>query len=154
LDVGVDTIIDEARVAFVFVLPGPECLEQGSEADFAGRIFLSICQLREDFADGPYSPAPDVRHQPRFLQRYARHVVVFGRVVPDLANTGLQNLCHETLARTAAASGSRAGRNPGDALASLNLNRVDDLLFAHAVAIANLRVVRKVRGLQQRNTGR
>ncbi len=104
LDVGVDAVIDETRVALVFVFAGPQRFEKGSEADLAGGVFSSFRQLRKDFADRLDSAIADFGHKPRLLKRYARNVVVLGRVVADLTDAGFKNLRHQALARTAAAS--------------------------------------------------
>ena len=72
LDVGVDAVVDESRVALVFVLIGPECFQQRGQADLAGRIFLAIGQLREDFADGLDAAIADLRNELRFFQRNSR----------------------------------------------------------------------------------
>ena len=42
LDVGVDAVVDEARVALVVVFAGPQRFQQRREADLAGGIFLAV----------------------------------------------------------------------------------------------------------------
>ena len=109
LDVGVDAVIDETRVSLVFVFAGPERFQKGSEAYLAGGVFSSFRQLRKDFADGLDSAIADFGDKPRFLERYAGNVVVLGRVVANFTEAGFKKLCHQALARTAAATGPRAG---------------------------------------------
>ena len=46
LDVGVDAIVDEAGVALVVVLAGPQRLQQRRQADLAAGILLAAGQLR------------------------------------------------------------------------------------------------------------
>ena len=154
LDVGVDAIVDEAGVALVVVLVGPQRFQQRRQADLAAGIFLAARQLLEDRADGLEAAALDFGDELRFFERHARNVVVLGRVVAHFAETRFQQLRHQALARAAAQAGLGAGADLGDALAALGLNGLDDLPLADAVAIADLRVVGQVRRLKQRHAGR
>ena len=154
LDVGVHAIVDEAGVALVVVLVGPQGFQQRRQTDLAAGIFLAAGQFLEDRADRLEAAALDLGDELRFLQRHAGNVVVLGRVVAHFAETRFQQLRHQALARAAAEAGLGAGADLGDALAAPGLNGVDDLPLADAVAIADLRVVRQVRRLQQRHAGR
>src|SRR4030095_5824590 len=115
--------------------------------DFAGRIFLTVRQLRERFADRLDAARFDLTHQLRFFERHAWHVIVFGRVVGNFSETRLQELREPTLAGSAPESCSRGRSDFRNAVAGLVLNRVDDLSLAYTIAIADLCVVRKVRCL-------
>jgi len=44
LNVAVDAVVNEASVALVFVLAGPDRVEQGGERDLAGGVFLAAGQ--------------------------------------------------------------------------------------------------------------
>ena len=153
LDVGVNAIVDEAGVALVGVLVGPQRFQQRRQADLAGGILLAAGQLLEYGADGLEAAVLDLGDELRFFERHARHVVVLGRVVAHFAEIRFQQLGHQPLARAAAQAGLGAGADLGDALAALGLNGLDDLPLADAVAIADLRVVGQVRRLEQRHAG-
>ena len=47
LDVRVHAVIDEPRVALVFVLGGPECLQERRQPDLAFRVLPSVGERRE-----------------------------------------------------------------------------------------------------------
>ena len=82
LDVGVNAVVDESRVALVFVLVGPEGFQQRCETNLAGRVFLTIRQLHEHFAHGLDAATPNLCDELRFLQRQfpGRNSVRWGRM--------------------------------------------------------------------------
>ena len=155
LDVRVDAIVDETGVALVVVLVGPQRFQQRRQADLAGGIFRAARQLREDRTDRLEAAALDLGDELRFFERHAGNVVVLGRVVAHFAETRLP---------AAAPPDSCTNRSPGPPWCMaptfetlwqpMGLNRVDDLPLADAVAVADLRVVGKVRRLKQRHAGR
>ena len=104
LDVGVHAIVDEARVALVVVLVGPQRFQQRRQADLAAGIFAAARQFLEDRTDRLQAAALDFGDELRFFQRHARNVVVLGRVVAHFAETRLP---------AAAPPGSCTNRSPG-----------------------------------------
>src|SRR5215510_11491994 len=76
LDVRVDAVVDESRVALVFVFVAPDGFEQRGQPDFASRIILAARERREDRGDGFQLPLLNGRDQFGLGERNARNVVM------------------------------------------------------------------------------
>ena len=141
LDVGVDAVVDEPRVALVVVLAAPERLQQRREAGLALRVLVAAGQRGEHRRDAAQAALADrARRAPACAAaRPARSSAPPGRP-PRVAGARLEHLLHLRLARAAAGAGARRVAERLQAAAPA-CDRRRQRALGHAVAVADLRVV-------------
>ena len=109
LDIRVDAVVDEPRVALVFVLVAPEGLEQRSEPHFARRVLRPPASAAKTAqTDCQIARRESPRRAPALSSGTPGHVeVLAGSSVDGSPATASSSLLHLRLAGSAAGAGPR-----------------------------------------------
>ena len=140
-------VVDEPRVALVFILARPKDFQQRSQADLAVGVLFAVGQGREHGADRFHFLRQDLRGQLGLFQGDPRHVIMFRRVIRNFPHARFDDPGDHAAAGTAAFARLCFSADRGNTLAVIVYDDIDDLFFAYTVTIADLRVVGQVRGV-------
>ena len=144
LDVGVHAVVDEAGVALVVVLLAPEGLEERGEADLAWRVLATVGQRGENRRDAAQAAQLDFADQVGLGERHARHVPVHRRILDGrIARAAFEECLDVLLARAAAGAGAGGVAERLERALSA-ADGSEDLALGDAVAVADLRFVRRL----------